>query len=134
MAALVFADDAARRRLEGILHPRIRALWLEQAERWRDEQRFAGVVVIPLLFETGVMERFDEIICVACSASSQRQRLIARGWDEVQIQQRLAAQWPVEKKLDGADFVIWTESKLSTHVEQISCVLQSLRARGSDGV
>ena len=50
LARLVFADLDARRRLESILHPRIRELWRAQAESWRAENHALAVVVIPLLF------------------------------------------------------------------------------------
>src|SRR5437762_9532318 len=52
MARLAFADPAARRKLEAILHPRIRSLWQSQIALWRDENHPLVVVVIPLLFET----------------------------------------------------------------------------------
>jgi dephospho-CoA kinase len=77
------------------------------------------VVVIPLLFETQAESQFDKIICVACSAPAQRQRLLNRGWSLGQIQQRLAAQWPVEQKIARADFVIWTDGSLESHAQQI---------------
>ena len=52
LARIVFADAAARKKLEAILHPRIRERWLAQIETWRGENRALAVVVIPLLFET----------------------------------------------------------------------------------
>ncbi|PYJ06035.1 MAG: dephospho-CoA kinase, partial [Verrucomicrobia bacterium] len=52
LARRVFTDPAARKRLEDILHPRIRALWRAQVEAWHAEGRSLAVVVIPLLFET----------------------------------------------------------------------------------
>ena len=80
LARRVFADPAARRRLEDILHPRIRALWRAQVETWRADGRPLAVVVIPLLFETKAEAELDATICVACSAATQHQRLLARGW------------------------------------------------------
>src|SRR5438552_18516187 len=52
LAERIFADPSARKRLEAILHPRIRALWHAQIAAWRGELRAVAVVVIPLLFET----------------------------------------------------------------------------------
>jgi dephospho-CoA kinase len=123
LARVVFADDAARRRLEAILHPRIRAAWEAQVVRWRAEGRAAGVVVIPLLFETGAQSAFDAILCVACTAATQHQRLRDRGWSDKQIEQRLQAQWPIERKLQAADFVIWTEGDLASVDRQCDAVL-----------
>src|SRR5262249_43326036 len=104
------------------LHPRIRALWLAQAEVWRAGHR-SGVVVIPLLFETDAATQFDATICVACSAATQRRRLMERGWSTEQIEQRLRAQWPSEKKMALADFVVWTEGPLEICTAQLDRIL-----------
>lgn len=118
LASLVFSDSEARTRLESILHPRIRARWTEDVESWRrNGVRLAGVV-IPLLFETDAGASFDSVVCIACTEATQRRRLIARGWDAEQISQRIASQWPIERKMASADFVIWTEGDLELHQAQ----------------
>lgn len=123
LARVVFADAGARADLEAILHPRIRAIWEAEAEKWRAEGRNRGAVLIPLLHETDAAARFDGVICVACSEASQWQRLRQRGWTEDQIRQRLAAQWPVEKKIVQADFVVWTDTTLEAHAAQLERVV-----------
>ena len=85
LAQIVFADADARKKLEAILHPAIREHWLAQLETWRGENHPLAVVVIPLLFETKAESHFEKIICVACSAAIQRERLLARGWTPEQI-------------------------------------------------
>ncbi len=119
LARRVFADEAARLQLEAILHPRIRARWQAQVETWRAEGKSMGVVVIPLLFETRAEAFFDATICLACTAATQHQRLRARGWTAEQIGQRIQAQWPVEKKMALADFVVWTEGSVAVHAQQL---------------
>jgi dephospho-CoA kinase len=126
LARIVFADPVAREKLEAILHPRIRIAWLAQVETWRGENHPLAVVVIPLLFETRAEIVFDKVICVACSTASQHQRLRARGWNEEQIRQRIAAQWPVETKIARADFVVWTEGTLDVHRQQWGQILKKL--------
>jgi dephospho-CoA kinase len=126
LAEIIFADAAARKKLETILHPRIRERWLAQVEIWRRENRALAVVVIPLLFETRAESHFNKIICVACSAPAQRQRLLSRGWTPEQIQQRLAAQWPVEQKISRADFVVWTDGALDAHAQQLERIFVKL--------
>ena len=123
LARRVFADSAARQRLEQILHPRIRTLWRAQMETWRAEGRAIAVVVIPLLFETKAEAELDATICVACSAATQQERLRARGWTLEQIEQRLKAQWPTEQKMTRADYLIWTEASLDVHAAQIERIL-----------
>jgi dephospho-CoA kinase len=124
LARIVFSHSAAREKLEGILHPRIRAAWLAQVESWRKDDRPLAVVVIPLLFETRAETFFEKIICVACATPTQQQRLQARGWNADQIQQRLAAQWPVTVKIARADFLVWTEGSLDIHRQQWQQILK----------
>ncbi|MCZ7635003.1 MAG: dephospho-CoA kinase [Verrucomicrobia bacterium] len=126
LAREVFGDETARRRLEAILHPRIRDAWQARAAVWRAEGRPAGVVVIPLLFETHAADAFDATICVACSAASQRERLAARGWSPEASAQRIRAQWPIEDKLVAADFAVWAEGGLERTAEQLRCILREL--------
>ncbi|MFM1767813.1 MAG: hypothetical protein RJA22_342 [Verrucomicrobiota bacterium] len=124
LARVVFADEARRRELEAITHPRIRERWLAQAAAWRAEGRPCAVVVIPLLYETDAAAQFDRVVCVACSARSQWQRLEARGWARDQIEGRLAAQWPAQKKMDLAHYVVWTEPGVEVHAAQLRRILQ----------
>lgn len=126
LARLVFADPNARLRLEAILHPKIRQLWRAKVEAKSGKVPLV-VVVIPLLFETSAEEEFDATICVACSSSTQRQRLLHRGWSPEQIEQRIQAQWPIEEKIARADFVIWTEAGFDVHEQQLDRILLSLR-------
>jgi dephospho-CoA kinase len=126
LARIIFADANARKKLETILHPRIRERWLAQIETWRKENRALAVVVIPLLFETQAESHFNKIICVACSAPTQRQRLLSRGWTPEQIKQRLAAQWPVEQKISRADFIVWTDGVLDAHAQQFERIFVKL--------
>ena len=126
VARLAFADDGRRRQLEAIVHPRIRDLWLAQVDGWRREGKRTAVVVIPLLFETGAAPEFDSIICVACSSASQWQRLVARGWSRKQIERRIAAQWPAQKKIDLSNYVVWTEPAIDIHAAQWQRILEQL--------
>lgn len=126
LAQRVFADLAARRRLEAILHPRIRDCWRAQVEQWRAEGRPIAVVVIPLLFETGAEKELDVTICVACSPATQLQRLRARGWSDEEINSRTAAQLPAGQKVAKANYVIWAEAGLDVHAAQLDRIISAL--------
>jgi len=126
LARIVFADDDARRKLEAILHPRIRQAWLGRIEVWRGEKRPLAVVVIPLLYETQAEGHFDKIICAACLPPTQQERLTARGWTPAEIARRKAAQWPVEQKMARADHVLWTEGGLECLAGQVERMLAGL--------
>jgi dephospho-CoA kinase len=97
--------------------------WQDQIDAWRTESRPCAAVIIPLLFETDGAALFDCIICVACGASTQRQRLAARGWSSEEIEKRNASQWPVQAKMDRSHRVIWTEPSVEIHAEQLARIL-----------
>ncbi len=122
LAEIVFASPEKRQQLEAILHPLIRDRWFAQVATWRKVGQGMGVVVIPLLFETGAQSHFDAVLCTACTAPTQLERLRARGWPEPQIQQRLAAQWPLEKKIAAAQHVLWTEGAVELLRRQLQRV------------
>ena len=125
LAKVVFNDPVARQKLESILHPRIRNVWQQAVEEWRNQRHSVGFVVIPLLFETKAEIFFDAVVCVACSRDSQEERLLARGWNREQILARLSAQWPVEQKMAASDYVVWTETTLEMHQAQWKVLLHS---------
>ena len=123
MASTVFQDEAARKRLEAIIHPRVRTVWEKQIDQWREQKRPVGVVVIPLLFEVDLQDSFDAVLCVACTANTQRARLRERNWDDVQITARIAAQMDIAQKMDLADHVLWNEGAPELLMDQMKEVL-----------
>ena len=127
MAAHVFSDDVARKQLEDIIHPRVRERWQLCLSKWRSAGN-TGVVVIPLLFEVGAEASFDTVLCVACTAGTQRARLRERGLSEAQIEQRIAAQLAIHEKMNRADHVLWNEGGLETlraQLTQLGCIGKS---------
>jgi dephospho-CoA kinase len=130
LAPLVFADEAARRDLEAVVHPavyRAIAAGLRGLELLGDP---IAVVDVPLLYETGAEKDFDRVIVTACSSETQLARLVERGLTEGEAGQRLAAQWPTEKKVERADFVIRTDGTFEDTNRQLDDVL--LRLQSSD--
>jgi dephospho-CoA kinase len=124
LAARVFSDSAARRQLEGILHPRIRELWQGEVENWRQSGELIGVVVISLLFETQPEVAFEKVLCAACQLATQQTRLLARGWTPEQIELRRAAQFPIADKISRSQHVLWTEGELANTRRQLTLLLQ----------
>ena len=127
LAFIIFSSEFRRKELEAITHPRIRERWEAQVATWRENKEPLGVVVIPLLFEIQAEKEFDPVVCVACSAASQRERLGRRGWSPEECERRIAAQWPIEKKMLQAHYVVWTEGDLGAHAAQWDQILSSLR-------
>ena len=133
LAPLVFADEAARRALEAIVHP---AVYRAIAAGLRAFELIGGgaalaVVDVPLLYETGHASDFDRVIVTACPPAVQIARLVARGMSELEARQRLAAQTPTPEKLSRADFVITTDGRLEDTDRQVEAVLRNLRMLGS---
>jgi dephospho-CoA kinase len=126
LAQIVFSDPVARQRLELIVHPPIRACWKAMVEKWRGEGRPAAFVSIPLLYETDAAAEFDSVVCLACSADTQRQRMRDRGWTLEHVRQRLSAQWPLEEKVTLANYVLWSDTTIEVHSAQLDCILRSI--------
>src|SRR3954463_7831171 len=109
LGPIVFADAAARRELEAIVHPAVyRAITAGlRAFELTGNPRLA-VVDIPLLFETGRPADFDAVIATVCPVAMQVERLVARGMNESDARQRLAAQLPAAEKAARAQYAIDT--------------------------
>lgn len=114
LGARVFGDDAARRRLEAILHPRIAA---ESAARFRSLQDSGAPYLLyeaALLVETGRHRDLAALVVVAASPGTQLARLVARdGEGEDAARRRIAAQMPIEEKVSVADHVIWNDGTIA---------------------
>ena len=130
LAPLVFADEAARRDLEAIVHP---AVYRAIAAGLRAFELIGGgaalaVVDVPLLYETGHASDFDRVIVTACPPAVQIARLVARGMSELEARQRLAAQSPTLEKISRADFVITTDERLEDTDRQVAEVYHNLQS------
>ncbi len=126
LGRIVFSDKLARSDLEGILHPLVRQTWVAQVEQWHRSDATIGAIIIPLLLETKAETHLDEIVCMACTAPTQRQRLVDRGLTPDEIESRNLAQWPIEQKVAASHFVIWTEGVMEVHRMQWERVLDDL--------
>jgi dephospho-CoA kinase len=102
---LVFADPAARGRLEAILHPLIRTL---SDKRCRDALSAYVILAVPLLVESGTYrERCNRIVAVDCPESLQISRVMARSkLSEIEVRAIMAAQASREDRLAVADDVL----------------------------
>jgi len=106
MRRLVFADPAARKRLEAILHPLIRAE--SEARISRLTHAEYAILVAPLLIETGEYRaRVDRVCVVDCPVELQIERVMARnGLSREEVEKIIAAQASREQRLACADDVI----------------------------
>lgn len=128
LGRLVFAERMARLDLEAIIHPLVYrgiTAWLADLPG----STAVAVADIPLLFETGRRYEFDRVIVAASTAAEQRRRLMLRdGLAAADADARIAAQWPIEEKVQRADFVIHTDGAFAETDAQIRDVYQRLLA------
>ncbi len=109
LGAIVFADRAALKELEKILHPLARKLQRRFLARHALAGRKRVVLDIPLLFETGGEKRCDLTLVVTAPAFLQRQRVLRRpGMTAAKLDGILARQTPDPQKRRRADHVIPT--------------------------
>ena len=116
----VFANEAERAKLEGILHPRV----MEECLASRDGAAKQGadlfIADVPLFFEKNLDIGQQSVLVVATSRDTQVQRLKARGgFDDSLIDSMIAAQLPVSDKMSRADVVFWNEGEPETLRRQV---------------
>ena len=125
LAEIVFADPIARRDLEQIVHPAVRA---RAAELERAASDAAVVVhVIPLLVETGQREDFDLVVMVDADHETQIQRLMSRnGFTRAEAESRIAAQASREDRMLAADVVVDNTGNMAQLAERIDALWTEL--------
>jgi dephospho-CoA kinase len=117
MRAIVFGDDAARRRLEAILHPRIGAATRAQADAAGGDYQ---VIVVPLLVGSSLRAFVDRVLVVDCDEGTQVARLLARDAEsEEQARRILAAQSSRDERLAIADDIVANGGDLDATREQV---------------
>ena len=110
LGRIVFGDAAARRRLNAIVHPRVRNLLADRVARARSGGARVVVVEVPLLVEAiragGWTPTYDEIWVVTAPQQRVVDRLLTRGMAEARIRAVIEAQASSEERLRYADVVI----------------------------
>jgi dephospho-CoA kinase len=133
LASIVFSDPAARRDLEGIVHPEVRRMFAEGCEEYRDSDRVV-VFSAPLLVETGMHTAFDLLIVVSAPVATQIERLMRdRGMAERDVQARIAAQLPLEAKAEVADVLVDNEGTIEDLEGRVERVWRDLDALARAG-
>ena len=120
LGQIIFENPQAKKDLEEIIHPRIRAEFEEAVASLNPGQIM--VYEIPLLVETKAADRFDFVITVESDPEVRKQRLRARGMFHSDIEKRMASQATEEERRAVADCVLTndgTEDDLLRQVENI---------------
>ena len=129
LARIVFADRTARADLEAIVHPDVYRRIREWFANLPGGPR-AAIADIPLLFETGHQHDFDRVIVAACTLEEQLRRLVQRdGLTMADARARIDAQWPIDEKVQRADYVIRTDGGFAETDDEIQRVYERLIRR-----
>jgi dephospho-CoA kinase len=123
VAEKVFSDPAALAWLEELLHPRLMARW---QEIFSAAHGVAFIVEVPLLFEKGLENWFDSIVCVTADSATQLRRLEQRGVPPELARQRLVKQLPLARKCELADHVLLNDGSPEFLKEQVNALADRL--------
>lgn len=125
IADLVFKDDTMRRYLEDILHP----LVFDEIEKYfkkRKNKYQIAIIEIPLLFERGYEDRFDQTIVIHTKENVAIKRLENQGINRERVLMRLRSQIPIELKIEKADYLIDNNGTIQDTKAQIKIIYEKL--------
>jgi len=121
LGKIVFNDEEKRKKLESIIHPRVKEYFLEEIQRIKEKDPQKIIVLdVPLLLESGMETLVDEVWVVAVSEELQIKRIELR--DRIGRQEalkRIKAQMPLKEKLKYADRIINAEGTLEDTKRQV---------------
>ena len=132
LGQIVFADPAARKTLEAIIHPRVAEAFGEIIE---DSPEDAVIIYqIPILVETKGQDRFDYVITVEATLENRISRLKNRGLKGYEIEARMKAQATDEQRAEIADLIFKNDGDLDSLLRQVENVYEDVllpRARAN---
>lgn len=121
LAKIVFADDSQLKLLNDILQPLIRQQIQQELQQFIAQGQEYIFLVAPLLFEENYQSMCDEIMVVTVTLQTQLQRLMSRDQlNEQQARRRIAAQWPLSRKIALADVVIDNDGTIAQTKAQLA--------------
>lgn len=128
LGGIVFADPAALRQLEAVLHPMVREEERTFLKRMRRRRQPLVVLDIPLLYETGGAARMDAVVVVSAPALLQARRVLARpGMTPEKFAQILRQQTSDAEKRRRADFVVTTGLGHDRSLRQLKRIVRLIR-------
>jgi dephospho-CoA kinase len=129
LRTVIFNDRDGRKKLEAIIHPRVRALAEERIREHAAAGHSIVVYEVPLLFEVKLHESLRPVILVACAVDTQRSRLQERDHlTQTEAQKHIDAQMSLEEKRRLADYVIENDGSLADLERDVRAVLEKIKA------
>ena len=131
IAAAVFSDPKKLKTLEDYLHPLVRKRVEILKKNFNNNNEQIAFYEVPLLFEKNMQGGFDYTVCVGADRLVQIQRIQKRNaWSLEEIERRLNAQLPLERKKDLADFYINNSSSLESLHQSCLDLIYQLKTAG----
>lgn len=129
LRTLIFNQPEARKRLESIIHPRVRALAEERIRQYAAAGYPVVIYEVPLLFEGNLQEWLRPVILVACDVETQTARLQKRDHlTAADAEKHIAAQMSLNDKRRLAEYVIENNGSLEDLERQTRQILEELKA------
>jgi dephospho-CoA kinase len=126
---VIFNDPQARKKLEAIIHPRVRALAEEKIRAFEAAGSALVVYEVPLLFEALIHHWIRPVILVACDIETQKSRLKGRDrLSDAEAQRHIEAQMSLEEKRKLADYTIENNGTLAELEAQVKAIVEKIEA------
>lgn len=124
LAAIVFADDQARRDLNAIVHPLIR----QRTDELGAAAPADGVLVfdVPLLVESNLLAGYELVVVVEAPIDVRLERLVQRGLSEADARARMAVQATDEQRRAIADEILHNDGTRAQLAEQVDALWERL--------
>lgn len=103
LAHVIFNNENHLHTWEGVIHPRLYALWRASIDATPGRH---WIIEVPLLYEKQLEKWFDFIVCITTTSARQFARLQERGLSQALAEARISKQLPLAKKTELADFVL----------------------------
>jgi dephospho-CoA kinase len=128
LGALVFADESNRAALNKIVHPQIAALGIVHRQALADRGEVLACYEAALLIENNLQDAFRPLVVVALPTALQIERICQRnGIHQLEAEARVAAQYPLERKMAVADYVIDNSQPWELVTVRVDAVLDAVR-------
>ncbi len=125
---LVFGDKDALRKLENIIHPKVRKKLFLAIGQYAKNKEKAVIVDAPLLFETGMNEKMDRIVVVSTKMDILKDRLVKRGMSADDAARRLTFQIPLEEKERRADYVVKNNGSRTDLENEVAVLIAKIQS------
>ena len=137
IAAAVFSDRSRLEALNALIHPKVFIAFDREVERCRRQGRRILCKEAAIMFESGKAGDLDFIVVVAADDELRIDRAVSRGLgNRDEVVRRMQAQWPQERLVEQADFVIWnngTLDELRARTIELYRQLEEIASSGGDG-